>query len=72
MSNLSQLLSRYMGTSLLAPIAIGVKASNQKLSHISRFDCHCSTDDCDDCYNCHCSSDDCDDCYDCHCGTDDC
>ena len=69
-NNLQTLLSSYKGTtSIIAPIAIGVKAFN-----LNSYDCHCSSDDCygNDCYDCHCSSNDCTDCYDCHCSSNDC
>lgn len=70
---LQQLLTQYKGTTIVAPIAIGVQAVNRrKNSNRSFFDCHCSTDDCSDCYDCHCGSNDCTDCYDCHCSSDDC
>lgn len=74
MENLLQkLLQRYRGTSVIAPLAIGVQATNKKF-HLNHYDCHCGSDDCvgNDCYNCHCCSDDCSDCYDCHCSSDDC
>lgn len=67
---LQQLLQQYKGTSILAPLAIGVRNYNRK--NFYAYDCHCGSDDCTDCYDCHCSSDDCTDCYDCHCSSDDC
>ncbi len=63
---LSEILSCYKGTTILAPIAIGVQAMNKKKTY-NFYDCHCGSDDCvgNDCYDCHCASDDCGDCYDC-------
>ena len=71
---LQQLLTQYKGTTIVAPIAVGVQGVNRrrKVSNFSSFDCDCGPDDCIDCYNCDCGSDDCRDCYDCHCGSDDC
>lgn len=64
---LKDLLTNYMGTTVLAPIAVGVRNAR-----VLNYDCHCGSDDCRDCYDCHCGSDDCTDCYDCHCSSDDC
>lgn len=73
--NLQELLESYKGTSIVAPIAVGVRATNRKMNFFS-YNCHCSSDDCagNNCYDCHCSSDDCvgNNCYDCHCSSDDC
>lgn len=62
-NNLKGILKLYKGTSIVAPIAIGVYEINKK--KYASFDCHCGSDDCRDCYDCHCTSDDCRDCYDC-------
>ena len=69
---LQTLLDSYKGTSIIAPIAIGVRTFHH--SQLFSYNCHCGSDDCagNDCYDCHCTSDDCVDCYDCHCGSDDC
>lgn len=71
---LQTLLNSYKGTENIAPIAIGVRASNAR--QFFSYNCHCASDDCagNNCYECHCSSDDCagNNCYDCHCSSDDC
>ena len=67
MTRLRAMLEQFMGTRIVAPLAVGVRGAN-----VTHFDCHCGSDDCTDCYDCHCGSDDCTDCYDCHCGSDDC
>ena len=48
---LSEILSCYKGTTILAPIAIGVQAMNKKKTY-NCYDCHCASDDCGDCYDC--------------------